>query len=76
MHARFDACCRALGNAQELDAIAKAGCRFDIGRGDGLDAFDVKLVERDARLNARVVSKDSLWAASKPPMSNAGSASA
>ena len=50
MHAQLDAFRRALGDAQQLDAVAELLGVADVGRLQLGDAFDVGLVElhRDA----------------------------
>ncbi len=47
MHAQLDAALDALGDAQQLDAVAQLLGVLDVGRAELGDAFDIGLVELD-----------------------------
>ena len=64
------------GDAEELDPVAELGRMLDVGEADPLDALDGDRVEVDPRPEGVATSSASFCAASMPPTSKLGSASA
>ena len=72
MHALLDARRRALGDAEQLDAVAKLAGGGNVGQRDRLDALDKTASASTSVPKARAARIASLCAVSKPPMSKDG----
>ncbi len=66
----------ALGDAEQLDAVAEIGGGLDVLDRDVGDALEIDVVGRDRRAEGEAGRMASLWAVSLPSISKVGSASA